>query len=635
MDSKVCKKDPLQAVVLTDDFTTSMTPLQKLYPSILMPVISRPLLDYMMETLERSKVEEIFLYCSSHVDSLKEYVEHAKKKFHRIAISLIVSDDCRCLGDALRDIYGKGCLRGNFILLRGNAFTNTNLRNLFDLHRSKTEKDKGAVMTMVLRNVGPTKNTLLDEETTLVVSNKTDDRILHYEKLKNHEKKVKMKISWFLNHDEVQVSTSFLDTHVYMCSPSVLSLFADNFDFQTMDDFIRGVVSDDVLDSSIYYEELNPEDYALAIPSWKIYHLLTKNVMGRYSYPLTPDCLLSATDIVYSPLNSSYKHKSAILSKGCLLEQKCFIGQNSTLGDHTTVNTSVIMNNCVIGSNVLLCDSYVFPNVKIEDNCTVTNSILFPNCVVRNDSKIDECILCPEIEVEANSKYADAFVESPGELSTTLSGLNGKEGFYYFKSNVGVESDDSSTESSSTECCNPVDDTNMFLSEVIDSLLRGYQDKLKCEHLILEINSSRYAYNVSVREVTYNVVKGILLLPLHYLAEINEPVSNKSYQKHLKAVISYFKPIIRNYVKNTDAQDDCLHAIEDVASTTDETLPCTLFLLHDFYDCDILSEEKILEWYESEVEDLDVRRKKVRDAVKSFAIWLREAEEDSSDNGDS
>ncbi|XP_014479612.1 PREDICTED: translation initiation factor eIF-2B subunit epsilon isoform X2 [Dinoponera quadriceps] len=559
MDSKVCKKDPLQAVVLTDDFTTSMTPLQKLYPSILMPVISRPLLDYMMETLERSKVEEIFLYCSSHVDSLKEYVEHAKKKFHRIAISLIVSDDCRCLGDALRDIYGKGCLRGNFILLRGNAFTNTNLRNLFDLHRSKTEKDKGAVMTMVLRNVGPTKNTLLDEETTLVVSNKTDDRILHYEKLKNHEKKVKMKISWFLNHDEVQVSTSFLDTHVYMCSPSVLSLFADNFDFQTMDDFIRGVVSDDVLDSSIYYEELNPEDYALAIPSWKIYHLLTKNVMG----------------------------------------------------------------------------SYVFPNVKIEDNCTVTNSILFPNCVVRNDSKIDECILCPEIEVEANSKYADAFVESPGELSTTLSGLNGKEGFYYFKSNVGVESDDSSTESSSTECCNPVDDTNMFLSEVIDSLLRGYQDKLKCEHLILEINSSRYAYNVSVREVTYNVVKGILLLPLHYLAEINEPVSNKSYQKHLKAVISYFKPIIRNYVKNTDAQDDCLHAIEDVASTTDETLPCTLFLLHDFYDCDILSEEKILEWYESEVEDLDVRRKKVRDAVKSFAIWLREAEEDSSDNGDS
>lgn len=41
----------------------------------------------------------------------------------------------------------------------------------------------------------------------------------------------------------------------------------------------------------------------------------------------------------------------------------------------------------------------------------------------------------------------------------------------------------------------------VFLSEVIDSLARGFEDKLQCDNLILEINSSRYAYNVTVREV--------------------------------------------------------------------------------------------------------------------------------------
>lgn len=41
----------------------------------------------------------------------------------------------------------------------------------------------------------------------------------------------------------------------------------------------------------------------------------------------------------------------------------------------------------------------------------------------------------------------------------------------------------------------------VFFSEVIDSLTRGFEDKLQCDNLILEINSSRYAYNVTLKEV--------------------------------------------------------------------------------------------------------------------------------------
>lgn len=43
---------------------------------------------------------------------------------------------------------------------------------------------------------------------------------------------------------------------------------------------------------------------------------------------------------------------------------------------------------------------------------------------------------------------------------------------------------------------------SVFLTEVVDSLARGFEDKLHCDNLILEINSSRYAYNVTVKEVT-------------------------------------------------------------------------------------------------------------------------------------
>jgi len=300
---------------------------------------------------------------------------------------------------------------------------------------------------------------------------------------------------------------------------------------------------------------------------------------------------------------------------------------------------SVITDNCTIGSNVNIYDSYIFSNVRIKDNCTITNSILFSNCIVRYRSQIDGCILCSGTDIAARSQYIDTIVESTpsGMSKTKMSDLNANDGFLYFKNTEVVDCNDCSTESSSNEenleCDSPIpDDTNMFLSEVIDSLLRGYQDKLNCENLILEINSSRYAYNVTIREVTYNVIKAILSLPLHYLSETKIAVSNQNYQKNLKIMITYFNTIILNYVKNEDAQEDCLRAIEDVASTTDELLPYTQHLLHQFYDRDILSEEKILEWYESTDEDIDMLRTKVKNAVQPFIKWLREAEEDSTES---
>ncbi|XP_011268191.1 translation initiation factor eIF-2B subunit epsilon [Camponotus floridanus] len=636
MTSKMCKKDVLQAVILADDFTTSLTPSQNIFPSILMPVINVPLFDYMLETLIKSRIQEVFLYCSSHIDLLKEYVK--VKNYKGTAISLIISDGCSSLGDALRDIDTKGWIRGYFILIRGNTFVTADLKSLLNAHCLKVEKDKGATMTMVLRNLGSTKNSYMSEEASLVVSDKSSNKMLYYTKLKNSEKKVKLELNWFLDHSEIELNTCYLDTHIYLCSPSVLPLFADNFDFQTMDDFIRGVLmNEEILDSRIYWQQLDVEDYALPITSWKAYHMLTQDILRRHSFPLVADAFSSLKNFIYMP-QSTYKHETA-LAKGCVLEKDCILGLNSALGNNTKVARSVIADHCIIGSNVNIRNSYIFSNVRIKDNCTIVNSILFPNCIVRYGSQIDGCILCPEIDVAARSQYIDIIVESQssGVSKTKMLELEVNDEFLYFKNNKLAECDNCSTESSSSEedseRDSPIpDDTNMFLSEVIDSLLRGYQDKLNCENLILEINSSRYAYNVTIREVTYNVIKAILSLPLHYLAETKTPVNSQNYQKNLKAIITYFNPIILNYVKNENAQDDCLRAIEDIASTTDELLPYTQHLLNQFYDRDILSEEKILEWYESTSEDADVFHSKVRNAVQPFIKWLREAEEDSTES---
>lgn len=398
-------------------------------------------------------------------------------------------------------------------------------------------------------------------------------------------------------------------------------------------------MNEEILDARIYWQQLNTEDYALPITSWKAYHVLTQDILRRHSFPLAPNAFPLLKNFICMP-QSTYKHETATFAKGCLLEKDCILGFDSSLGNNTKVARSVIANNCIIGSNVNIYNSYIFSNVRIEDNCTITSSILFSDCIVKYHSQIDGCILYPGIDISASSQYVDTVIESisSGMSTTKMSDLEDDDGFLYFKNNVETNYDNCSlTESSSNEdldCeSSPIpDDTNMFLSEVIDSLLRGYQDKLKCENLILEINSSRYAYNVTIREVTYNVIKALLSLPLHYLSETKATVNNQNYQKNLKIMTIYFNTIISNYVKNEDAQEDCLRAIEDVASTTDELLPYTQHLLHQFYDRDILSEEKILEWYESTGED--ALHTKVKNTVLPFIKWLREAEEDSTESDD-
>lgn len=94
----------------------------------------------------------------------------------------------------------------------------------------------------------------------------------------------------------------------------------------------------------------------------------------------------------------------------------------------------------------------------------------------------------------------------------------------------------------------------VFLQEVIDSLARGYEEKLKNDYLILEINSSRYAYNIQLHEVNFFVVRALLSIPV--LAETKNVLST------VKDILKYFRPVLSNYIKTKSSIMDCLRAVE-------------------------------------------------------------------------
>lgn len=73
-------------------------------------------------------------------------------------------------------------------------------------------------------------------------------------------------------NSEVLLQHNLIDPQIAICAPSVLPLFADNFDFETRDDFIRGLlINEEILASTIYVSELPTEQYAAKVSNWQTY----------------------------------------------------------------------------------------------------------------------------------------------------------------------------------------------------------------------------------------------------------------------------------------------------------------------------------------------------------------------------
>lgn len=76
-------------------------------------------------------------------------------------------------------------------------------------------------------------------------------------------------------HSEVVLRHDFIDPQIAICSPSALPLFADNFDFEKRDDFIRGLlINEEILASTIYVHELPTEQYASKVSNWHTYQIV-------------------------------------------------------------------------------------------------------------------------------------------------------------------------------------------------------------------------------------------------------------------------------------------------------------------------------------------------------------------------
>lgn len=158
---------------------------------------------------------------------------------------------------------------------------------------------------------------------------------------------------------------------------------------------------------------------------------------------------------------------------------------------------------------------------------------------------------------------------------------------------------------------------------MIDSLERGFKEKTNPDFLILEINSSRYAYNMSLPEVNFYVVKA--LLNLYPIKEADGNVLTAFNQ-----IFAQLAGVLKNYIRGSDAMGDCLRAIEESCHQSERLKSKIAQIIHYLYDKEIITEESILAWHD----DLDDDKLWIRSSIQKLIDWLNETSEEDDDDSE-
>uniref|UniRef100_A0A6Q2X7H2 Translation initiation factor eIF2B subunit epsilon n=1 Tax=Esox lucius TaxID=8010 RepID=A0A6Q2X7H2_ESOLU len=663
---------PLQAVLIADSFNRRFFPISKDQPRALLPLANVAMIDYTLEFLTSTGVQETFVFCCWMSNKIKDHLLNSKwcRPTSPNVVHIITSDLYRSLGDVLRDVDAKTLVRNDFILVYGDVVSNIDVSQALQEHRHRRKVDKNiSVMTMVFKESSPGHKSRCEEDDVIVAMDSKSKRVLHYQKTQGLKK---LQFPMVIHgSDEFEIRHDLLDCHISICSPQVAELFTDNFDYQTRNDFVRGIlVNEEILGNQIHLYVTN-EGYGARVSNLQMYDSVSSDLVRRWVYPLTPEANFTdqrGQGCAHSRHNV-YRGAGVSLGHGSQMEENVLIGRDTSIGANCHISNSIIGNYCTIGDNVVLDRAYIWNNVHISNKVKIHQSVVCDGVLVKEAVLLNkQCVLAYNVVIGPNMSLPEGTVVSmhhPEEeedddddefLSddqvvgnskdkTKQKAFNpaevGSEGKGYIwkasldeaedeelaqciwglvlnpdpDSDSESEASDGSQDMGSRSVSPEMDDVKVFQLEVLGTLQRGEEENIGCDNLVLEINSLKYAYNITLKEVMQILTKVVLEYPFQ---QQGTKLSSSQYTVLLLPLLKKWSPVFKNYIKRAQDHLDCLSAVEELflEQETHQTAMVKVGV-YVYYACGSLRD-----------------RTTAGRNLQKFIQWLKEAEDESSEEGE-
>ncbi|XP_025769070.1 translation initiation factor eIF-2B subunit epsilon isoform X3 [Puma concolor] len=664
---------PLQAVLVADSFNRRFFPISKDQPRVLLPLANVALIDYTLEFLTATGVQETFVFCCWKAAQIKEHLLKSKwcRPTSLNVVRIITSELYRSLGDVLRDVDAKALVRSDFLLVYGDVISNINITKALEEHRLRRKLEKNvSVMTMIFKESSPSHPTRCHEDNVVVAVDSATNRVLHFQKTQGL-RRFSFPLSLFQGSgDGVEIRYDLLDCHISICSPQVAQLFTDNFDYQTRDDFVRGLlVNEEILGNQIHMH-VTTREYGARVSNLHMYAAVCADVIRRWVYPLTPEANFtdSTTQNCTHSRHNIYRGPEVSLGHGSVLEENVLLGSGTVIGSNCSITNSVIGPGCHIGDNVVLDQAYLWQGVRVAagaqihqslvcDNAEVKEQVtLKPRCVLTSQVVVGPDITLPEGSVislhppdaeedEDDGQFSDDSGANQEKEKVKLKGYNPAEvgvagqGYLWKAADMNVEEEEELRQNlwgvenlkhSGVMLAHELFRLILvFQNEVLGTLQRGKEENISCDNLVLEINSLKYAYNISLKEVMQVLSHVVLEFPFQQMDSLLDP---NRYCALLLPLLKAWSPVFRNYIKRAADHLEALAAIEDFFLEHEALSTSLAKVLMAFYQLEILAEETILSWFSQR--DMTDKGQQLRknQQLQRFIQWLKEAEEESSED---
>lgn len=626
----------MTAVVILDVFDQRFAPIQESYPCFgTLPVCNVPAVNFVLSWLLRTEVKNVMLVVSGlnaqHAENVQKEWKLAFTEFNVVAC-----DGVSSVGDCMRELVNRELIQGDFMLISNpTAVVSTSLATQIESFRKRRRENQDNVMTLLYSNRENPENSLLG-------INWETQKLMLYPGANSLNQ---LKAEKYHFYEGCDIRKDLTATGIAFCSRMIATQFSDNFDFTGIDDVVREILSkDDILGMSVHIEVLPPKERAFCAYDYESLILLNTLMLERWFYPLVPERSDPSRYITANPRNLyleedgseiSLKANTWILGDQCFttsLGQKTKIShesriRNSCIGSHTEIaknsqiSFSIIGKNCKIGQNCHIEYAFIGDNVTIPDGVRIPRETIIGNGVCYLKEMPAGLTNLVVLKSALNEEKLDKLSSSAMGSVFVAKFLHG--GPFWRRAVDGktifdpVEDGSSSGDSSDSD---PEDDgiddsTRQFHDEVLESMEKILESaNQQMANLILEINSSKLACNVTMDDVAKNVFAAFLELP------------QNGELKETQQLIVKWRDLFSNYYKTRRCQVHLLLAVEDRFNAVESFRARVPKLVHFMYnDADILEEEAILEWAES------IETETLKTNMQPIVDWLTEEDEEEEE----
>ncbi|KAJ0161680.1 putative translation initiation factor eIF-2B subunit epsilon [Colletotrichum tanaceti] len=407
-------------------------------------------------------VQEVYIYCGSHSEQIENYINTSRWSPMSIrtpftSLQFIRVSDARSIGDFLRDLDGRGIMDGDFIVVHGDVVSNISLDGALAAHKARKEAAATNIMTVVLRSGGPEEHRTKPNgiNPVFVIDSKTK-RCLHYDETSplqsDHYMTLDPAVIDELSAD-FEIRGDLIDAGIDICTPEVLALWSESFDYELpRRNFLHGVLKDWELNGKAIYAEVLEEGYAARASNLQMYESISKDVLGRWTFPFVPDCNVIPGQTYKMTSGAVCVEDGTVMAPDSTISRS-ILGQGATVGAGSRVSGSIVGRRCKIGNNVRIEDSFIWDDAVIEDDAVITRSILADSSVVGKGSTVDAgSLLSFGVTLGEKSKIPEATVlavtahnGSPVTPDAALVGPSGKGARYVDPEAEDVDEEDPST----------------------------------------------------------------------------------------------------------------------------------------------------------------------------------------------